>query len=254
MPTLGLNSRLTTLRAVFAAVLITAMSSLFLPTHAWAFQDEPAADDPAGEVVAEEPAADAPADDGDEEAAVDPAMAEQSFLAWMINASGTFGLLILLLSFVMVALVMMNILQVRRDNFVPQAFIESFEQRLNARDYQGAYETARSDDSLVARVLAAGLGKLNQGYDKAVEGMQEVGDDENMALEHRLSYLALISAVAPMLGLMGTVSGMIDSFRTIATSATSPKPKLAWCARCIWCAVVHYRELKTRARHVPHSR
>jgi len=225
MPTLGLNSRPTTLRAVLAAVLITAMGSLFLPTHAWAFQDEPAADDPAGEVVAEadEPAADAPAaDDGEE--VVDPAMAEQSFLAWMIAASGTFGLLILLLSFVMVALVMMNILQVRRDNFVPQAFIESFEQRLNARDYQGAYETARSDDSLVARVLAAGLGKLNQGYDKAVEGMQEVGDDENMALEHRLSYLALISAVAPMLGLMGTVSGMIDSFRTIATSATSPKP------------------------------
>jgi biopolymer transport protein ExbB len=142
----------------------------------------------------------------------------------MIAASGTFGLLILLLSFVMVALVMMNILQVRRDNFVPQAFIESFEQRLNARDYQGAYETARSDDSLVARVLAAGLGKLNQGYDKAVEGMQEVGDDENMALEHRLSYLALISAVAPMLGLMGTVSGMIDSFREIATSPTTPKP------------------------------
>jgi biopolymer transport protein ExbB len=223
MPTLGLNSRLTTLRAVFAAVLITAMGSLFLPTHAWAFQDEPAADDPAGEVVAEEPAAEEPAAD-DAAAAADPAMAEQSFLAWMIAASGTFGLLILLLSFVMVALVMMNILQVRRDNFVPQAFIESFEQRLNARDYQGAYETARSDDSLVARVLAAGLGKLNQGYDKAVEGMQEVGDDENMALEHRLSYLALISAVAPMLGLMGTVSGMIDSFREIATSPTTPKP------------------------------
>ena len=54
--------------------------------------------------------------------------------------------------------------------------------------------------------------------------MQEVGDDENMALEHRLSYLALISAVAPMLGLMGTVQGMIASFREIATSPTTPKP------------------------------
>jgi biopolymer transport protein ExbB len=95
---------------------------------------------------------------------------------------------------------------------------------LNARDFQGAYEQARADDSLVARVLAAGLAKVNLGYERAVEGMQEVGDDENMALEHRLSYLALISAIAPMLGLMGTVYGMIMSFRVIATSPTTPKP------------------------------
>ncbi|MFT5327166.1 MAG: biopolymer transport protein ExbB, partial [Planctomycetaceae bacterium] len=45
-----------------------------------------------------------------------------------------------------------------------------------------------------------------------------------MALEHRLSYLALISAIAPMLGLMGTVSGMIATFRVIANSSTTPKP------------------------------
>ena len=125
----------------------------------------------------------------------------------------------------MVALIMMNVLQVRRDNMLPTAFIEGFEQRLAQKDYQGAYETAKADDSFVARVLAAGLSKLNRGYDEAIEGMQEVGEDENMALEHRLSYLALIGTVAPMLGLMGTVYGMIDSFRIIANSAEQPKPK-----------------------------
>ena len=222
MPTLAPTRRLT-LRAILAAVAITVTGALFLPSPAVAFQDDggeaAAPADDGGEVEA--PAEAEPADTGGGD---EPAVEEKSFLTWMIEASGTFGLLILLLSFIMVALVMMNILQVRRDNFVPQAFIESFEQRLNARDYQGAYEAARADDSLVARVLAAGLSKLNQGYDKAVEGMQEVGDDENMALEHRLSYLALISAVAPMLGLMGTVSGMIASFREIATSPTTPKP------------------------------
>lgn len=227
MPTLAPNSRLT-LRAILAAIAITVTGAFFLPSQALAFQD---GEEGGGDTEVEATVVDDGADageagggggGGDDEAAND--LDEKSFLAWMIEASGTFGLLILLLSFVMVALVMMNILQVRRDNFVPQAFIESFEQRLNARDYQGAYEAARADDSLVARVLAAGLSKLNQGYDKAVEGMQEVGDDENMALEHRLSYLALISAVAPMLGLMGTVAGMIASFREIATSPTTPKP------------------------------
>ncbi|MDA0586932.1 MAG: MotA/TolQ/ExbB proton channel family protein [Planctomycetota bacterium] len=224
MPRPGLIDRFATLRALGVALVFCIIGVTLMPASpALAFQD---AEKPAGEEGAT-PAADA----GDGAAEVDPgekdaakALEEKSFLMWMIEASGVFGLLILLLSFIMVALIMMNILSVRRDNFVPQSFIEAFEARLNAKDYQGAYNAAREDESLVARVLAAGLSKLNQGYDKAVEGMNEVGDDENMALEHRLSYLALISAIAPMLGLMGTVAGMIASFREIATSPTTPKP------------------------------
>ncbi len=160
------------------------------------------------------------AEDGDDEF-----IDKKSFLEVLIDASGYFGLVLLLLSFIMVALIMMNVLQVRRDNLLPAAFIEAFEQKLTSKDYQGAYEIARSDDSFVARVLAAGLGKLNRGYSEAIEGMQEVGEDENMALEHRLSYLALIGSIAPMIGLMGTVYGMILSFEEIATSPVSPKPK-----------------------------
>lgn len=155
----------------------------------------------------------------------DDTVASESFLSWMIRASGIFGLVLLLLSFIMVALITMNILQVRRDVVLPQEFIEAFEQKLTAKDYPGAYEIARNDDSFVARVLVGGLRKLNQGYPEALEGMQEVGEDENMALEHRLSYLALIGTVAPMIGLMGTVYGMINSFQTIASSATQPKPR-----------------------------
>jgi biopolymer transport protein ExbB len=218
----GVFCQFPTLRSISLAILVCVFGMTALPGQVFAFQDEaPVADAP--EEMVEE-VADAGGGGGEAAASEEGAPEDLNFLTWMIKASGVFGLLILLLSFIMVALIMMNVLQVRRDNFVPQAFIESFEQRLNAKDYQGAYETARADESLVARVLAAGLSKLNQGYDKAVEGMQEVGDDENMALEHRLSYLALISAVAPMLGLMGTVQGMISSFREIATSPTTPKP------------------------------
>ncbi len=148
----------------------------------------------------------------------------RNFLSWMIEASGFFGFLLLLMSFAMVALIMMNILQVRRDVLLPPAFIEEFEQKLASKDYQGAYETAKNDDSFVARVLAAGLSKLNRGYEEAIEGMQEVGEDENMSLDHRLSYLALIGAIAPMVGLMGTVWGMINTFEKIATSTSAPKP------------------------------
>ena len=221
MPRPGLIDRIATLRALGGALIFCVLGVALMPSTTFAFQGE-------GEGGEEATPADPAPAEGDEkdpeEKAKADALKEKSFLMWMIDASGIFGLLILLLSFIMVALVMMNILSVRRDNFVPQHFIEAFEQRLNAKDYQGAYNAAREDESLVARVLAAGLSKLNQGYDKAVEGMNEVGDDENMALEHRLSYLALITAIAPMLGLMGTVSGMITSFREIATSPTTPKP------------------------------
>ena len=169
-------------------------------------------------------AAAASAPDTTEAPAAESAPPRRSFLSWMIEASGMFGAVLLLLSFLMVAIIMMNVLQVRRENLLPQSFIEAFESKLQGKDYQGAYETARADDSFVARVLAGGLSKLNRGYSEAVEGMQEVGEEETMEMEHRLSYLALIGSIAPMIGLMGTVYGMIESFRVIAESATQPKP------------------------------
>jgi len=149
----------------------------------------------------------------------------RSFLAYIARALGWFwGPAFLLVSFILVALIMMNMLQVRRDILLPSQFVEEFEQKLNAKDFQGAYEFARADESFVGRVLAAGMGRLSRGYPEAVEGMQEAGEDENMSLEHRLSYVALIGSVAPMMGLMGTVQGMIKSFDKIALSPTSPKP------------------------------
>ena len=177
---------------------------------------------PSGIVRAQDNAADQVASASEAEAPPEP---PRTYLGWMWEALGLFWLLVFsLISFVMVALIMMNILQIRRDNLLPEEFIESFEQKLNAKDFQGAYESARNDESFVGRVLAAGMSRLNRGYQEAVEGMQEVGEDENMALEHRLSYLALIGSVAPMLGLMGTVQGMIASFSKIAQATVSPKP------------------------------
>ncbi|WP_417384568.1 MotA/TolQ/ExbB proton channel family protein [Gimesia sp.] len=217
-------------------LLAVVLTPFGLTANSWAYQDEaaPAASDApaaneAAAPAAEPAAGEAPAAGGGEAPAAAPAgnappAAQESFLAWMIRASGFFGLILLLLSFLMVALIMANVLSIRRDNLMPPDLIGAFEEKINNKDYQGAYELAKSDDSFVARVLAAGLSKLNQGYSEAVEGMQEVGEDENMAMEHKLSYLALIGAIAPMIGLMGTVYGMILSFQTIANSATSPKP------------------------------
>ena len=58
--------------------------------------------------------------------------------------------------------------------------------------------------------------------------MEEVAEEESMKMDHRLSYLALIGTLAPMIGLFGTVHGMINAFYAIATGGGTPDPnKLA---------------------------
>jgi biopolymer transport protein ExbB len=150
---------------------------------------------------------------------------QQSMLGWAWDALGPLYMLIVLgLSFTFVALFVMNLLTARRDNVVPAHLIEGFEAHLNEKRYQEAYELAKNDESVLGQVLSAGLAKLSAGYAKAIEAMQEVGEEENMKLEHRLSYIALIGTISPMVGLFGTVDGMIRSFMVIANSSQTPKP------------------------------
>ena len=135
-----------------------------------------------------------------------------------------YSAIFLLLSFTLVALFVMNLLTARRENVCPTELVEGFETNLNEKKYQDAYELAKNDESILGRVLSAGLAKLSSGYAQSIEAMQEVGEEENMKLEHRLSYMALIGTLSPMIGLFGTVHGMINSFSVIANSPTTPKP------------------------------
>ncbi len=201
---------------LFAWVIVFQVGSQFVPS-AWAFQENEQAElEPFGR--GEEPAA---------EAAEPAATAPQSetYLAWMYRSLGVFySLVFLALSFTLVALVVMNILSARREGLLPSQLIQNFENLLNEKKYQEAYELAKSDESFLGQVLSAGLAKLSAGYSQAIEAMQEVGEEENMKLEHRLSYIALIGTISPMVGLLGTVQGMISSFSVIARSPTTPKP------------------------------
>lgn len=179
----------------------------------------------------------APADAG---AAQDPAAAEvnppagesarekegEMLLVWLVKALGwEYVIVFLALSFVFVALCIMNMLSARRDQVCPQHLIDGFESLLDEKKYQEAYELSKADDSFLGNVLASGLARLANGYDHAVAAMQEVGEDESMKLQHRLSYLGLIGTISPMVGLFGTVDGMIRAFFAIATGGGSPDPQ-----------------------------
>jgi biopolymer transport protein ExbB len=201
---------------VAALTLVTAST----PSIIFA-QDEAAAPDGGAAEPAAEPAA--PAPDSTTPVADTPAP-NQSVLKWVWEALGPMYMLIFLgLSFTFVALFVMNLLTARRENVCPSALIEGFEAHLDEKQYQEAYELAKSDESFLGQVLSAGLARLSAGYPQAIESMQEVGEEENMKLEHRLSYMALIGTISPMVGLFGTVDGMIRSFQTIAQGGSTPK-------------------------------
>jgi biopolymer transport protein ExbB len=154
-----------------------------------------------------------------------PAAPRRSYLRWLFDSLGVlYSVIFLLLSFALVAVFVMNVLSAQRTSLVPPQLIESFEAHLNAKKFQEAYEIAKNDESFLGKVLSAGLARLSSGYPQAIEAMQEVGEDENMRLEHRLSYLALIGTISPMFGLLGTVDGMVQAFEVIAQSTVSPKP------------------------------
>jgi biopolymer transport protein ExbB len=140
----------------------------------------------------------------------------RSYLGWLYDSLGLlYSVIFLALSFALVAVFVMNLLMARRENILPSQLIEGFEAHLNAKKYQEAF---------LGKVLSAGLARLSSGYPQAIEAMQEVGEEENMNLEHRLSYLALIGTISPMFGLLGTVDGMVRAFEVIARSTVSPKP------------------------------
>ncbi|MEM7478763.1 MAG: MotA/TolQ/ExbB proton channel family protein [Planctomycetota bacterium] len=151
--------------------------------------------------------------------------APSNLLVWTFYALGIpYTVVFFALSITLLTLIVMNILASRQDNICPPDLIEGVEQQLAEGNPQEAAELIRTDDSFLGQVVASGLSKLDRGHAPAIEAMQEVGEEETMKMDHNLSYMALIGNISPMIGLFGTVQGMIAAFRTIATSGTTPKP------------------------------
>ena len=153
----------------------------------------------------------------------------ESMLVSTWNALGLkYSIAFLIMSFLLVAVLVMVILAVRKDTFVPADLIQGVEASLAENNVQAAAELVQADDSFLGQVVNAGLSKLQAGRPAALEAMAVTGEDETMKLEHKVGYLALIGNIAPMVGLLGTVDGMVASFGEIASSEQTPKPaKLA---------------------------
>ncbi len=147
----------------------------------------------------------------------------ESFLSWMVRASGVIGLIIAVMSFYLVALVVWLTIHYRASAAVPRGLAREVHELLEQRRFGDAYNRLAADRSLFARVLAAGVRKLPSGAAPARRAMEIANEDATMEMEHRTTYLATVGTLGPMIGLVGTVYGMIKAFRVIATKGAAPQ-------------------------------
>jgi biopolymer transport protein ExbB len=134
-----------------------------------------------------------------------------------------FGLIFAAISIGMVALIIILLLDLRMGEAVPPAFVEEFTEMVNKRQFKQAYELCRNESTFIARVLTAGMGRLQYGIEDAREAMAAMNDAVRAGKDSWNSYLGIIGTLGPLLGLVGTVSGMIGAFRKLGESDKAPE-------------------------------
>jgi len=146
-------------------------------------------------------------------------------LQWAIRASGPIGVFLVFLSLYFTALVIRLFIEYRVSEAVPPPLVEKLEAAIRDKKFQEAYDLCRDNDSFLARLVRTGIANLPNGRAEAKEAMAVASGEIVTELEMKISYLATIGTLGPMIGLVGTVWGMIESFREIATAAgAQPRP------------------------------
>jgi biopolymer transport protein ExbB len=160
------------------------------------------------------------------ETPADTKKAPENLLQWAIRASGPIGFGLLILSLYFTALVIKLFLELRVSEAVPAALVEKLEAAIKDKKFQEAYDACMENDSILARLVRTGVANLPNGRAEAKEAMNNVQEEVVTHMEARISYLAIIGSLGPMIGLVGTIAGMIASFQEIATAAgAQPKPE-----------------------------
>ncbi len=175
---------------------------------------------PAAAPAAAAPAAAAPAAAGGEEAASGGHGSSMSFTN-IVFKSGWFGVLIWMMLFAAsiacLALVIDSFLTIRDDKISPRELVESVSEAIAQGDLAQAIEMCEQSAAPLGRILKAGFMNVQEGFEVVQDAVGVAADIESETLLARVSYLSVISNTTPMLGLIGTVQGMIYAFFTLGT-------------------------------------
>jgi len=132
--------------------------------------------------------------------------------------------LLLALSAVCVGLIISIALDTNREKILPESTLKAARSALEKADYESGLRAVSSDDSFFARVLHAALLDAKSGFGSMIRGLDQTAEELTIKRLRRVEPLNVIGGVAPMIGLFGTVYGMILAFREIVASGGTPNP------------------------------
>lgn len=169
----------------------------------------------------------APADPGAAPASGAPQ--RDSGVVQLLKDGGTIGFIIIILSVVALALIIEHFITIRKQRLLPAYAVEELEAKIRARKVDDAIRFCSEphNDSLLCNVVLAGLQRFKSseyGFAEYRAAVEEAGEDQTARLYRKTEALAVIGAIAPMLGLLGTVQGMIEAFDTIAATGGRATP------------------------------
>ena len=196
------------------ALMAGVVESLWMATPAVVAQEqeaEPAAEDE----PAEKPAA-KKAQKGEEDEAV--THSEENVVIWILRISGAIGVFIIVLSCYFIQLVSRLFIDIRPIVAMPPDLVDDLKQKMEKRDYKGVYQGIKDRDCLFSRYTSSGLAELSAGLAEARDAMERTAEVQVVEMEKKISMLAVLGSLGPMIGLLGTLKGMIASFMVIARS------------------------------------
>ena len=151
---------------------------------------------------------------------------EQITVMELLFKGGIMMIPILVLFVITIYILIEKILIINRESKSPKGFTDEIISRVKNDDINGAILVCNDTNNPVSRMILKGLNKLNTSLKNIESSIENVGKIEIYNLEKNLNLLATISGAAPMIGFLGTVTGMIQAFISIAEEEGAVSPKL----------------------------
>ena len=151
---------------------------------------------------------------------------EQITVMELLFKGGFMMIPILILFVITIYILIEKILIINRESKSPKGFADEIISRVKNDDINGAKLICNDTNNPVSRMILKGLNKFNTSLKNIETSIENVGKIEIYNLEKNLSLLATISGAAPMIGFLGTVTGMIQAFISIAEEEGAVSPKL----------------------------
>lgn len=112
----------------------------------------------------------------------------------------------------------------RRINILPEASLDEARRSIEARQYRELLHFARHDPSYFGAILAAALGEASHGFGAMMRALEDAADEHLTRRLRRIEALNVVGNIAPMIGLFGTVYGMILAFQTLVATGARARP------------------------------